>query len=99
MYDHVHTLYPLYMVEFHVIMLQIDASERAYCIYKKNKADCFERAALNEFYNDLQEQSYSEEMQRQNTEAQSTPAYHQSSNYDYGDDYEFFDATADYQVI
>ena len=87
------------MVEFHVIMLQIDASERAYCIYKKNKADCFERAALNKFYNDLQEQSYSEEMQRQNTEAQSTPAYHQSSNYNYGDNYEFFDATADYQVI
>ena len=38
-------------------------------------------------------------MQRQNTEAKSAPAYHKSSNYDYGDEFEFFDATGGNQLI
>ena len=82
-----------------IITLQIDVSEGAYCIRKKTKDDCFERAALYELYNDLKEQGYPEGMQRQNTEAQSAPAYHKSSNYEYGEEFEFFGANGDNQLI
>ena len=75
-----------------ILILQIDASEVAYCLFKKNRVDCLKQALTSEVSSPLKEQSFSEEMPRRNINAAS------AKTDDYGGNFEQLPTATDYEV-